>query len=166
MSAVGGGIALLGAACSNPEAREQAEQAAARQAIAAAESTVTRVAALPATGLWSEAHLMERLVRTGVLPRPLEGRVPAAPWMGQAPIALSAGGGEVFAWIYADSSARKAVTDALDPDTGAPRGSVSPWAIPMQVVINNNLVAIVTGGSERNQERIALALQAGLPVSP
>lgn len=166
MRALGLGSAVLAAGCSNPEAREQAKQAEARQAIAAAESTVTKVATLPATGLWSEAHLMERLVRTGVLPRPLEGRVPDAPWMGQSPIALSAGGGEVYAWIYADSSARKAVTDALDPETGAPRGRTSPWAIPMQLVINNNLAAIVTGGSERNQDRIALALQAGLPVSP
>lgn len=154
------------AGCGGAESREQEQAKVARTAIAEAESTVTRAAALPATGLWSEAHLMERLVRTGVLPRPLEGTVPEAPWMQQAPIALTAGGGEVFAWIYADSVARKAVTDGLDPDTGAPRGTTSPWAIPMQVVINNNLVAVITGGTERNQERIALALQAGLPVSP
>lgn len=148
------------------EAREAAEQAQTRAAIADAESTATRAAAMPATGLWTQAHLMDRLVRTGVLPRAREGVPPDAPWMGQPPIALNAGGGEVYAWIYADSAARKAVTDALDANSATPPGRTSPFAIPMVMVINNNLVAVVTGGSVANQERIMLALQAGLPVRP
>lgn len=109
---------------------------------------------------------MDRLVRTGVLPRALEGAPPSAPWMQQPPIALSAGGGEVYVWIYADSAARKRVTDALDARNAAPAGQTSPFALPMAFVVNNNLAAVISGGTERNQERITLALQAGLPVRP
>ena len=154
---------LLLAACGG-EAREAERAVATQTAIAKAESTATQAAALPATGLWTEAHLMDRLVRTGVLPRALEVPLPETPWMGKPPIALTAGGGEVFVWIYDDSIARKAVTDALDADFAAPRGQTSPFPIPLVFVVNNNLAAVITGGSGQNQERIMLALQAGLPV--
>jgi hypothetical protein len=162
-------LTVLGAcglicACGGAE-REESARAAERTAIAAGQATAAQAAALPATGLWSEAHLMDRLGRAGVLPRAREGTPPAAPWMAQAPIALSAGGGEVYVWIYPDSTARRAVTDKLDPETGAPPGTVTPFAPPMVFVTNNNLAAIVTGGTEQNIERIMLTLQAGLPVA-
>ena len=86
--------------------------------------------------------------------------------MNLAPIALTAGGGEVYVWIYADSTARRAVTDRLDPESGVPPGTTSPFAPPVVFVTNNNLAAIITGGREENIERIMLALQAGLPVDP
>ncbi len=153
----------LAAACGGAADVTPAQQA--QRAIAAADSTVARAAALPNTGLWTRDHLMDRLVRTGVLPRPREGAVPATPWMNAEPIALNAGGGEVFVWIYADSVARHAATDLLDPETGAPRGKVTPFAPPMVFVTNNNLAAVISGGTEQNIERIMLALQAGLPAA-
>ena len=157
--------AVIGlAACGGESAEEQ--RAAERTAIAAGQATAAQATALPATGLWSEAHLMDRLSRAGVLPRAREGVPPAAPWMNRSPIALTAGGGEVYVWIYADSTARRTVTDRLDPETGAPPGTTSPFAPPMMFVINNNLAAVITGGTEQNIERIMLALQAGLPVDP
>lgn len=152
-------------ACGGAETAAE-QQAAERSAIAAGQATAAGAAALPMTGLWSEAHLMDRLSRAGVLPRAREGTSPAAPWMNKAPIALTAGGGEVYVWIYADSVARRAATDPLDPETGAPRGTTSPFAPPMVFVTNNNLAAVITGGTEQNIERIMLALQAGLPVEP
>jgi hypothetical protein len=153
------------AACGSPEERAAREQQAARSGMAAAESTGRAAAALPATGLWSEAHVMDRLVRAGVAPRAREGTVPRAPWMGRDPLALRAGGGEVFVWIYPDSTARLAVTTTLDPETGAPRGSVTPFAPPLVFVTQNNLAALITGGTEQNIERIMLAFQAGLPAA-
>lgn len=156
---------LLLAACGPAEERAARAQREERGAMAAAESTARGAAALPATGLWTEAHVMDRLVRAGVAPRTREGAVPDAPWMGRAPLALRAGGGEVFVWIYADSAARIAVTAALDPDTGAPRGTVTPFAPPLVFLVQNNLAAIITGGTDQNIERIMLALQAGLPAA-
>ncbi len=162
------GVAMLAlggaAACGGETAEEQ--QAAERSAIAAGQATAAQAAALPATGLWSEAHLMDRLSRTGVLPRAREGNPPSTPWMNAPVIALSAGGGEVYVWIYPDSTARREVTDGLDPETGVPSGTTSPFAPPTVFVTNNNLAAIITGGTEQNIERIMLALQAGLPVNP
>lgn len=127
-----------------------------------------RTAAIPSTGLWTAEHLLERLVRAGVAPRPFPD-APAGPeWMGPRGIVHHAGGGAVYSWIFADSVARRVVTDPLDPVTGAPAGRVAPFAAPMVFVVQNNLAAFVTGGTERNQERIALALQAGLaaPSAP
>jgi len=152
-------------ACGSSEERQAAAVATERGAVAAAEETARRATALPATGLWTDAHLMDRLVRAGVAPRAREGTMPNAPWMGSAPIALWAGGGEVFAWIYPDSVARRAVTDGLNAETGTPPGAVSPFAPPMLFVTQNNLAAVISGGSEQNMDRILLALQAGLPAA-
>lgn len=159
-------LVLAGLLACGGEAKRAVEEQATRDAIETAESTATRVAAQPATGLWSEAYVLERLVRAGVAPRPIED-APAGPdWMRVRPTIFAAGGGEVHAWIYKDSTARRAVTDSLDPATGAPPGRVPPFASPMIFVMQNNLAAIISGGSETNQERIALALQGGLPAAP
>lgn len=131
----------------------------------AAAAKATQAAAAPATGLWTEAHLFDRLLRAGVAPRAAESPAPGPDWMPSGAIVILAGGGEVRAWIFADSAARKSVTDALDAVTGAPRGGTPPYAPPYQFVMQNNLAAFVIGGRESNQERIRLALEAGLPVS-
>ncbi|MCL4212435.1 MAG: hypothetical protein KJZ74_00845 [Gemmatimonadales bacterium] len=152
-------------ACSGGAERREREQQAVRAEMAEAETTATRAAALPATGLWSDAHLLDRLVRAGVAPRLVED-APAGPaWMEMRQVVVLAGGGEVHAWIYPDSTARRRVTESLDPATGAPPGTVTPFAAPMRFLVQNNLAALVTGGRETNQERIVLALQAGLPVA-
>lgn len=136
-----------------------------RAGIANAETTAARVAALPATGLWSEAQVLERLVRAGVAPRAVETVAIRTEWMRVREVVFAAGGGEVYAWVYKDSASRRAVTDSLDQATGAPPGRVPPFASPMIFLVQNNLAAVVAGGSGTNQERIALALQAGLPAA-
>jgi len=154
----------LAAACTSGEERRAQEQTVALKEIAAAETTATLAASLPSTGLWTEAHLLDRLVHAGVAPRAVPD-APAGPkWMRTEPVVFLAGGGTLYAWIYPDSAARRAVTDALDPETGAPPGMVTPFDAPMRFVTQNNLAAVITGGLERNQERVMLALQAGLPV--
>lgn len=75
-----------------------------------------------------------------------------------------AGGGEVHVWIYADSVARLAVSSTLDPVTATPAGVSVPFALPATLVLQNNLIAVITNGSAVNHERIASALQAGLPA--
>jgi hypothetical protein len=157
-------LLLVSAACGG-EDRAVREQQVARQQLAVSESTARRTAATPSSGLWTDAHLLERLVRSGVAPRAGDSTTTGQEWMGRRPIVLLAGGSTLYAWIYADSLARRAVTDSLDAMTAAPRGRVAPFAAPMTFVLQNNLAAVVTGGSERNQERIALALQAGLHIS-
>ena len=160
-------MALTGvlAACTGSAERREREQQAVRAEIAQAVSTATLAAALPATGLWTEAHLLDRLVRAGVAPRVVADAPVGPEWMRIRQVLFLAGGGEVHAWIYPDSAARRVVTDLLDADTGAPLGAVTPFASPMRFLVQNNLAVIITGGRETNQERIALALQAGLPMN-
>jgi hypothetical protein len=152
-------------ACGDPEAERAAEVQVARQEMAAAETTARQVAAQPSDGRWTEAHLMDRLLRAGVAPRANPGPAPEAPWFGVAPLRILAGGGEVYAWIYPDSAARKAATDGLDSLSAAPPGRTTPFAPPMRFVTNNNLALVITGGRITNHDRIALAIQAGLPVT-
>lgn len=154
------------AACGDPEARRAAEQRVARQEIAAAESTARRAAALPSDGKWTEAHLMDRLLHAGVAPRANPDPAPDAPWMQAEPLRLLAGGGTVYAWIYTDSTARRRVSDALDASTAAPPGQVTPFAPPMAMVTNNNIIVVISGGTLTNHDRITLAIEAGLPVVP
>lgn len=155
-------LAALLAGCGDPAAQAAAEQAAVRESMDAAVTTARQAAELPNTGLWSEAHLMDRLVRAGVAPRVNEGASIDAPWMKSKTIALLAGGGEVYAWIYADSSARLAVTTQIDSLTAVPAGTVSPYTPPMLFVTNNNIAVVIAGGRVANQDRIALAIEAGL----
>jgi hypothetical protein len=154
------------AACGDPEAKRVAEQQVQRSEMAAAETTARQAASLPSDGLWTEAHLMDRLLRAGVAPRANAAPAPDAPWMGTRAISLLAGGGEVYAWIYADSSARRAVTAAIDSLSATPIGSTSPFAPPMTFVTNNNMAVVISGGRLSNHERIVLAIEAGLPVIP
>jgi len=156
-------VLCVAGACASEPAGER-EATAAREALAQSETTATRARALPATGLWSEAHLVDRLLRAGVSPRVVEPAPRGPAWMRRAPVVYRAGGGEVYAWIYTDSLERRAVTSTLDPATATPAGAVPPFAAPMRFVAQSNLAAVIVGGSETNQERIALALQAGLPV--
>lgn len=155
---------LLG--CGNEEERRAAEQQVQRQELAAAETTARRAATLPSDGLWTEAHLMDRLLRAGVAPRANPDAAPAAPWMQVEPIRILAGGGTIYAWVYPDSVQRRRVSETLDPTLAAPPGETSPFAPPMQTVTNNNLIVVISGGRVANHERIALAIEAGLPVIP
>lgn len=159
-------VPLLAAlACGSAEEKAAEQQRAERTAMSEVETTAASAAAAPATGLWSEAHLLDRLVRAGVAPRRMEDPPVGPDWMPGEPIAINAGGGQVFAWIFTDSTARRAVTGALEERTGAPEGRSAPYASPMRFIVQNNLAAYLTGGTERNQDRVALALTAGLPVS-
>lgn len=166
---LGRGVAAMAvvAACGcRGEARREGEAQTVRSEMARAETTATRAASIPSTGLWTEEHLVERLVRAGVAPRAVGDAAAGPSWMGDGQaLVFHAGGGEVHAWIYRDSTARRAVTDGLDPATAAPAGKVPPFEAPMVFVTQNNLAAVISGGSERNQERIALALLGGLPVT-
>jgi hypothetical protein len=159
-------LALVAGSLGCESAAEQAarETAVAKTEIARSDSTARAAATRPLTGKWNEESLTDRLLRAGVAPRRVMDAEPGPAFMPGERLLFRAGGGEVHAWIFADSSARLAVSRTLDPITATPQGAAVPYALPLTLVLQNNLIAVVTG-SAVNQERIANALLAGLPVS-
>lgn len=80
-----------------------------------------------------------------------------------APVhAFTLGQATVHAYIYADSTARRAAVAALDPLTLAPRGQATPWSPFRSLIENGNLAAIIDGGTDRQRDRIVTALAAGI----
>jgi hypothetical protein len=154
------------ASCRDPVAEKAKAAAAARTAVASASATAAAAAAKPTTsGLWDIPHVVERLVRSGLAPRPLMGergernfRVPG--------VVYQVGDARLTVYIFPDSVARRAVTVAVDTAALGPKTVPGRPPVLAQLIVQNNLAAVLVGGSERQQERVALALGAGLPVTP
>ncbi|MFI5312302.1 MAG: hypothetical protein ACHQQ3_13765 [Gemmatimonadales bacterium] len=164
MRAVFAAVIGLVVACTSPAEKKASAVKVARTAIAAESAKAAEAAARPATGRWDEAHLVESLVRAGLAPRALTQQKGEAYW--NAPLlAYQLGSASLHAYIYADSVARRRVTDGLDSLSAAPRGVASPYPIPRLLIVQNNLAAVLIGGSDRQQDRVSLAIGAGLPVS-
>lgn len=156
-------ITVLLVACESAADRQARVEKAARASIAA-ESTVAEAAAsMPSTGKWDEPHLVERLVRAGLAPqaRPAE---KAEKYWGVPLHAYQVGVAMLHVYLYSDSAARKAVVATLDTLQAAPRGTSGVYPVPHILIVQNNLAAVLVGGSETQQERVRLALEAGLPA--
>jgi hypothetical protein len=152
--------------CADPAAEKAKAVAVARSAVEASAEQAAAAAATPVTtGRWDEAHLVERLVRAGLAPQAIPGdqgtrnfRVPG--------IVFQLGTSRLTVYLYPDSVARLAVTAGLDTTALGPTPVQGEPPVLRQLIVQNNLAAVLIGGSERQQERVMLALSAGLPVQP
>lgn len=154
-------------ACEPDTGRRERDSAAALTALTAiqAESAMAASAtAIPATGKWDAPRLVDRLVRSGLAPQALPAEQGASFW-GVPVVAWQLGSATLHVYLYADSTARRRVTDGIDPLHLAPKGAASPYPFPRLLIVQNNLAAVLLGASERQQERVSLALAAGLPTS-
>jgi len=152
---------LLGACASSADKQSQAEQKV-RAAISAESTTAAAAASMPLTGKWDEPHLVERLVRAGLAPQAMHDEKGEEYW--KVPVlAYQVGPSILYAYIYPDSMARRAVTATLDTAMAAPAGKV---VYPMRhiMIVQNNLAAVMVGGTDTQQERVRLAIEAGLPA--
>ena len=160
-------VIVLGAtltACTSPE-QEKAQRAAAEQhAVESTAATAAQVAPT-ATGRWDAPQLVNRLVRAGLAPQAIAGEAPAAYWSAPA-LAYHVGAATLYAYIYADSLARRRITDGLDSLTLAPKGRAGSYAVPHTLIVQNNLAVVLVGANDRKLEQVALAIGAGLPVVP
>ena len=157
-------ITFVLAACA-PSADKQAKaEQAARTAIAAESTVAAAAAALPSTGKWDEPHLVERLVRAGLAPQARPAEKAQKYW--KAPLlAYQVGYAMLHVYLYPDSMARKAVVATLDTAQAAPPGTVGVYPLRHILIVQNNLAAVLVGGSDAQQERVRLALEAGLPAA-
>ena len=154
-----GAAALVLAACG--EDPRVTQQTKARREVEAVQEQVRATPHVQSTGRWDEAQLTQRLVSAGLAPHP-DDSVPAHPKFSVKAIGYRVGKAHLLAWIFADSAARRATSAGVDTLTAIPQGQSNPWAEPPMFVVQNNLMAVVVGGSDRQRERVRLAIEAGL----
>jgi hypothetical protein len=156
------GSAILLTACEDPAVRKERAAQAARARVSAESTIAIGVATTtPAAGAWTDALVAKRMVDAGLAPQRKDS-VAAKPWMNVPVHAWTLGAATVHAYIYKDSTARKAAVAGLDPATLGPRGQPSPWSGFRAFVENGNLAAIIDGGTDRQRDRIVTALAAGI----
>ena len=126
---------------------------------------VRRAPRVAPTGRWTQPQLTQRLVSAGLAPRP-DDSLSAHPDYKVKPVGFLLGDAHLLAWMYSDSLARRAVSASIDTLTAFPRDPASAWAALPMFVVQNNLIAVILGGTDRARERIRLAIEAGLPVPP
>ena len=153
---------LVGCSREDPRTAQAARDRSRVDSVAQAVRTAPRVAT---TGRWDLPQLTERLVNAGLAPRP-DDSLPSHPDYRVPPVAFRLGGAHLLVWIYRDSLARRAVSTSIDTLTAIPRGQATPFAEPPMFVLQNNLIAVIVGGSERQRERIRLAIEAGMSPPP
>ncbi len=155
-------VTIVAVACTSAADEKTRATQVATAGIAAESAMAAAVHSLPTTGLWDEPHLIDRLVHAGLAPRPATGAPVGGKYWGRPVTALLLGESTLYVYFYADSSARRRITATLDSATAAPTGMASPYPLPHLMIVNNNLAAVLVGGTDRAQERVTLAISAGL----
>jgi hypothetical protein len=88
------------------------------------------------------------------------------PFLGVAGVVYPVGTAELQVFLYPTAAARRRDTERLDSLTVSPRDERIVWKQPPTLVVSHNLAAIILSLNERQTERIALALGAGMPLEP
>jgi hypothetical protein len=134
-------------------------------AIRAESAAASAAAARAPSESWDVEAVSERLVRAGVAPRRIDPAPEAPEFLAHTITAAFALGrdGELRVFIFPDSGARRRVTGRFDPVTATPRGADFHWPRTPLLIVQQNLAAIMMGGTEALRERVQLALEAGLP---
>jgi hypothetical protein len=133
----------------------------------AAPSPIAGGSRCPATGRWARCSVLYGLEREGLAPRldstakPEEQRL-----TGQSFVVKIGRFATLDVFLYADSSARK--TDAAKLDTTEFVNGTAPQTIRRErtLIVNNNLVALLTSLDAHQRERVSDALMAGAPQPP
>jgi hypothetical protein len=119
-------------------------------------------AACPATGLWSDCAVFQRLDRAGLAPRRDSASVTEGPLSARG-VLLRVGASELEIYIYPDAKSREREEALLDRakyiDYAAP---VSMQAQPT-LIQSVNLIAILRSRNDHLRERVSDALTAGPP---
>lgn len=166
---------MVCAACGNDERRGPASQPAVDNSAATADSvaaaadtgalTADTTAGCPMWGRWRECSVSKRLERAGLVfersPDTLRHEFLSVPG-----ILYETSRTKMQVFLYPSATERARDTEQLDSVTVSPRGQRVIWPEPATLVTSANLAAIILGLNEREVERAALALGAGLPPNP
>lgn len=119
-------------------------------------------AACPLTGAWRPCSVKDRLEKAGLAPR-LEQEGIRRPGFAVPGSRYAIGDASLEVFLYASPADRLRDVAALDSATASPRGTRTDWPKPPTLMGSGNLAAVLHGARERQVERVALALTAGLP---
>ena len=119
----------------------------------------------PRNGLWQPCGLVDRVVHAGLSFKPLDDTL-RVPFIGVPGVQYRVAATDTMvAFFFPDSAALKAALAPLDSIRIAPKGdTVSPWPFAPTVIRSGNLLALYFAHSERQIERLRLAITAGAPA--
>ena len=118
------------------------------------------VLALP----WRACSVLDRLERAGLAPQ--ERGIVRQPFFTVEGRVYVLGDAELQTFIFADTAAAAMQTAALDSVRVSPPTMSIAWRRKPTLIRSANLVAILLSDDERQTERVALAIEAGLPAPP
>ncbi|MBL0170787.1 MAG: hypothetical protein IPP90_08670 [Gemmatimonadaceae bacterium] len=119
----------------------------------------------PRTGLWQPCALVDRVIHAGLSFKATGDSMRVAFLSVPGVRYRVAVTDTMLAFFFADSTAMTKALVPLDTLRMAPRGdSLSPWPSTPIVIRSANLLALYFGTSDRQIERVRLAITAGAPA--
>lgn len=131
-------------------------------AVAASAPTAGGKPACPATGLWAECSVLDRLDRRGLAPRRDSGAVHEDP-LTQPGMRVHLGRDEVEIFIYPDSASRKADEAKLDRRRFITPDQEPTLAGERTIIESANLLALLKSQDDHKRERVADDIMSGPP---
>ena len=153
--------AVLLCACRRDEARPDSVASAAPTP--APIITDTGAQTCPATGLWAACALVERLERSGLVPR-----VDSTARVDEPPLTVPGtlvrlGNSELELYLYPSVAAREAAAAMLDTTKYISYGAPMPMQPTPTLIQSANLIAVFQSRNDHQRERVGDAITAGPP---
>lgn len=121
----------------------------------------------PHDGKWAICSVVRRLRQAGFVVKPVDSSASARrKGFSVAPAVFTLGQSRLEIFLYADSAAMAKDLVAMDTVIAGPRGAPSQWGdVPPLLVRSGNLAAVLLSSSQRQAERLTLAITAGAPMA-
>ena len=118
----------------------------------------------PATGLWSQCAIVERLERSGLAPRVDSTATPTEPPLTAKGFLVRVGRADLEVYLYPDAASRERDQARLD------RAKYVEYAAPVAMenqatlIASGNALAVLHSRNDHQRERVGDAITAGAPA--
>lgn len=155
--------AFLMTACERDTANDRAGSVSRKETAVASSARTVSAGGAPCvlSPLWSPCLVRKALDNAGL--GPIEEDSVHHPFLGVAGRRWKLGRAELQTFLYPSAAALQHDLVTFDTVTSQPRtGPRVAWAGAPSAIVSRNLLAVFIGGSERQNERIHLVLEAGI----
>ena len=114
----------------------------------------------PETAPWQRCSVEKRIERAGLVATAAD--TVRKDFLSVPGLRYELGRGELYVFLYPDSTARRRDTERLDPARAAPPGQLGGWSGRATLITSDNLAAVLLTANETLLERVQLAVGAGL----